>query len=86
MNVPLAPQNPYPIKVYFWPILWPNIDTIVVTFGYYSMFRVNFVANYKPHRSHFWANDFLTLNVPETCDSILVTLLQKLDKTTPEES
>ena len=43
--VPLAPQNPYPIIVYFSPILWSNIDPILVTFGYYSMFRVYFVAN-----------------------------------------
>ena len=27
---------------------------------HYSLFLVYFVANYKPHVSHFWANDFLT--------------------------
>ena len=62
------------IIVYFWSILWPNIDLILVTFGYYSVFRVYFVVNYKPHLSHFWANDFLTLKVPKTCDPILVTI------------
>ena len=62
----LAPQNPYPIIVYFWSILWPNIDPILVTFGYYGMFRVYFVAEYKPHLSHFWTNDFLTLKIPKS--------------------
>ena len=61
--VPLASQNPYPIIVYFWSILWPII--------------------YKPHLSHFWANDFLTLKVPKKCDPILVTLLKMLEKSTP---
>ena len=42
-----------------------------------------FVANYKPHLSHFWANDFLTLKVPKKCDTILVTLLKMLEKATP---
>ena len=28
----LASQNPYPIIVYFWPILWPIIDPTFVTF------------------------------------------------------
>ena len=50
----LAPQNPYPIVAYVWSILWPNIDPILVTFGYCSMFPLYFVANYKPHLSHFW--------------------------------
>ena len=57
--VRLASQNPYPIIVYFWYILWPIIDPILVTLGYCSLFLVYFVANYKPHLSHFWANDFL---------------------------
>ena len=54
------------------------------------MFRVYFVANYKPRLSHFWANVFLTiitiiniiiiitLKVPKTCDPILVTLSNML--------
>ena len=29
----LASQNPYPIIVYFWSILWPIINPILVTFG-----------------------------------------------------
>ena len=42
---------------------------------HYSLFLVYFVANnYKPHLSHFWANDFLTLKVPKKCDPILVTI------------
>ena len=49
----------------------------------YSLFLVYFVANYKPHLSHFWANDFLTLKVPKKCDPILVTLLKMLEKATP---
>ena len=81
--VPLALQNPYPIIVYFWSIVWPNIDHILVTFGYYSMFRVYFVANYKPHLSHFWVNDFLTLKVLKTYYPILVFILKMLEKTTP---
>ena len=68
----LASQNPYTIIVSFWFILWLILDPILVTFGYYSLFLVYFVANYKPHLSHFCANDFLTLKVPKTCDSILV--------------
>ena len=35
-HVPLASQNPYPIIVYFWSILWPIIiiiNPILVTFG-----------------------------------------------------
>ena len=31
--VPLASQNPYPIIVFFWSILWPIINSILVTFG-----------------------------------------------------
>ena len=31
--VPLVSQNPYPIIVYFWSILWPIINPILVTFG-----------------------------------------------------
>ena len=31
--VPLASQNPCPIIVYFWSILWPIINPILVTFG-----------------------------------------------------
>ena len=77
--VPLALQNSYPIILYFVV----KIDPILVTFGYYSMFRVYFVANYKPHLSYFWANDFLTLKVPKTCDPILDTLLKMLENTTP---
>ena len=42
--------RPYPILVYFWSILWPIIDPILVTFGHYSLFLVYFVANYRPHR------------------------------------
>ena len=45
-----------------------------------------FCANYKPHLSHFWANDFLTLKVPKKCNPILVilvTLLKMLEKATP---
>ena len=68
----VAPQNPYPIIGYFWSILWPNIDPILVTFGYYSMFRVFFVANCKHHLSHFWANDVITLKVQKKSDPILV--------------
>ena len=49
----------------------------------YSLFLVYFVAKYKPHVSHFWANDFLTLKVPKKCDPILVTLLEMLEKATP---
>ena len=49
---------------------------------HYSLFLVYFVANYKPHLSHFWANDFLTLKVPKKCDPILVTLLKMLEKAT----
>ena len=64
-------SEPYPIIVYFWSILWPNIDPILATFGYYSMVRVYFVASYKNHLNHFWANDFLTLKV---LWPILVTL------------
>ena len=30
--VPLACQKPYPIIVYFWSILWPIINPILVTF------------------------------------------------------
>ena len=41
---------------------------------HYSLFLVYSVANYKPHLSHFWANDFLTLKVPKKCDPILVTI------------
>ena len=44
---------------------------------HYSLFLGYFVANYKPHLSHFWANDFLTLKVPKKCDPIQVTLLIK---------
>ena len=50
---------------------------------HYDLFLVYFVANYKPHLSHFWANDFLTLKVPKKCDPILVTLLKMLEKATP---
>ena len=74
--VSLATQNPYPIIVYYWSILWPKIDPILVAFEYYSMFQVCLVASYKPNLSHFWANDFLTLKVSKTCDPILVTLLK----------
>ena len=31
--VPLASQSPYPITVYFWSILWPIMDLMLVTFG-----------------------------------------------------
>ena len=60
-HVPLASQNSYPIIAYFWSILWPTIGPMLVTFGHYSLFLVYFVANYRPHFSHFWANDFLNL-------------------------
>ena len=50
---------------------------------HYSLFLGYFVANYKPHLSHIWANDFLTLKVPKKCDPILVTLLKMLEKATP---
>ena len=33
MYVLLATQNPYPIIVYFWSILWQIINLIIVTFG-----------------------------------------------------
>lgn len=56
---PPASQNPSPIIVCFWSILWPIIDPILVTFEHYSLFLVYFVVNYKPHLSHFRANDFL---------------------------
>ena len=35
--VQLAPQNTYPIIVYFLSILWLNMDPILVTLGYYSI-------------------------------------------------
>ena len=41
----------------------------------YSQFLVCFVAIYRLHLSHFWANNFLTLKVPKKWDSILVTQL-----------
>ena len=47
---------------------------------HYSLFLVYFVANYKHHLSHFWANDFLTLKVPKKCDPILITLLKMLKR------
>ena len=50
---------------------------------HYSLFLVYFVANYKPHLSHFWENDFLTLKVPKKCDPILVTLLKMFEKAIP---
>ena len=50
---------------------------------HYILFLVYFVANYKPHLSHVWANDFLTLKVPKKCDPILVTLLKMFEKATP---
>ena len=31
--VPLASQNPYPVIVYVWSILWPISNPILVTFG-----------------------------------------------------
>ena len=43
----------------------------------------HFVANCRPHLSHFWANDFLNLKVPKTCDPILVTLWKMPEKATP---
>ena len=63
-----------PHLAYFLSILLPNVDPILVTFGYYSMLRVYFVANSKPQLSHFWENDFLTLKVLKMCDPILITL------------
>ena len=72
--MPLESQNPYPIIVNFWSVLLPFIDPILVTFGHYSLFLVYFVANYRPHLSHFWANNFLTLKVTKKCEPILVTL------------
>ena len=81
--VPLTSQNPYPILVYFWSILWPIINPILVTFRYCSLCLVYFEANYKSHLSHFWANDLLTLKVPKKRDPILVTLLKMLEKATP---
>ena len=43
------------------------------------MFGVYFGANYKPHFSHFWENDFLTLKVLKMCYPIPVTLLKVLE-------
>ena len=54
-----------------------------VLLPHYSLFLVYFVANYKPHLSHFWANYFLTLKVPKRYDPIPVTLLKMLEKATP---
>ena len=49
---------------------------------HYSLFLVHFVAKYRPHLSHFWANGFLTLKVPKKCDPTLVTLMKMLEKPT----
>ena len=49
---------------------------MLVTLGYYSMFLVYLVANYKPHLSHFWTNGFLNLKVQKTCDPILAAHCQ----------
>ena len=81
--VALASQNPYPFILYFWSIWGEFIDPILVTFGHYSLFLLNFVASYRPHLSHFWANNFLTFKVLKKCNPILVTLLKILEKTTP---
>ena len=62
---------------------WVCAAGISEPLSHYSLFLVFFVANYKPHLSHFWANDFLTLKVPKKCDPILVTLLKMLEKATP---
>ena len=40
------------------------------------------IIAYRPHLSHFWANNFLTLKVPKKGNPILVTLLKMLEKTT----
>ena len=74
----LASQNPYPFIVYFWSIWGEFIESILVTFGHYSLFLVNFVASYRPHLSHFWANNFLIPKVLKKCNPILVTLLKML--------
>ena len=59
----LASQNPYPIIVYLWSILWPIIDLILVTFGHYSLFLFYyFLAKCRPQLSPFWANNFLNLS------------------------
>ena len=62
---------------------WVCATGISEPLPHYSLFLVYFEANYKPHLSHFWANDFLTLKVPKKCDTILVTLLKMLEKATP---
>ena len=84
--VPLVSQNPYPIIVDFWSVLLPIIDPILVTFGHYSLFLVYFLDYYRPHLSHFWANNFLSLKVPKKCDPILVTLWKVFEKMTPFQS
>ena len=67
---------PLPYYSQFMVCLLPFKDPILVTFGHYSLFLVYFVANFRPYLSHFWANNFLTLKIPKTCDPILVTLLK----------
>ena len=78
--VPLASQNPDPILVFFWSILWPNIDLILVTF-------LENNSKYRPHLSHFWANNYCTLKILKKCDPILVTFkLKILSQSAPNTS
>ena len=42
---------------------------------HYSVFLVYFVANYK---SHYWANNFLTLKLPKKFDPIIVSPVVKM--------
>ena len=56
---------------------WVCAAGILEPLPHHSLFLVYFLANYKLHLSHFWANYFLTLKVPKKCDPILVTLLKR---------
>ena len=47
-----------------------------------SLFLVYFLANYRPHLSHFWVNDSINLKVPKKREPILATLLKMPEKAT----
>ena len=49
---------------------------VYVTPTPFCLFLVYFVANYRAHLSHFWANEL----VLKSCDPILVTLLKMHEK------
>ena len=50
-------------SIFPWYVVWSIwgefIDPILVTFGHYSPILVDFVANSRPHLSHFGVNNFL---------------------------